>query len=174
MNKGDLIEYVAKDVKLTKVQAARAIDSLVDHITKVLKKGETERASEEYDKVLSVAPGHSGALFGSALVALKTGRGADAIRLLERSRTAEPGNVAARRNLAILYDEAGRNEEAIAEYRAVLGLNPAASDVRFHLAEVYARTGRREEARRELTAYLASGGGEFRDAAQEALGRLGK
>ncbi|HEU5182134.1 MAG TPA: HU family DNA-binding protein [Candidatus Polarisedimenticolia bacterium] len=40
MNKGDLIEYVAKDVKLTKVQAARAIDSLVEHITKVLKKGE--------------------------------------------------------------------------------------------------------------------------------------
>jgi len=40
MNKGDLIEYVAKDVKITKVQATKAIDSLVDHITKTLKKGE--------------------------------------------------------------------------------------------------------------------------------------
>jgi len=40
MNKGDLIEYVAKDVKITKVQAAKAIDSMVDHITKSLKKGD--------------------------------------------------------------------------------------------------------------------------------------
>ena len=40
MNKGDLIEYVAKDVKITKVQAAKAIDSMVEHITKSLKKGE--------------------------------------------------------------------------------------------------------------------------------------
>jgi len=40
MNKGDLIQYVAKDVKITKVQAAKAIDSVVDHITRTLKKGE--------------------------------------------------------------------------------------------------------------------------------------
>lgn len=140
----------------------------------LFKKGEVARASEEYDRVLSAAPNHSGALFGSALVALKTGRGAAAIPLLERSRAADPANLAARRNLAILYDETGRNEEAIAEYRAVLGLSPAASDIRFHLAEVYARTGRREEARRELNAYLASGGGEYREAAMAALGRLGK
>jgi DNA-binding protein HU-beta len=40
MNKGDLIHYVAKDVKITKVQAAKAIDSVVDNITRTLKKGE--------------------------------------------------------------------------------------------------------------------------------------
>jgi len=40
MNKGDLIHHVAKDSKITKAQAARAIDSLVDNITRMLKKGE--------------------------------------------------------------------------------------------------------------------------------------
>ena len=40
MNKGDLIHHVAKDSKITKVQAARTIDSLVDNITRMLKKGE--------------------------------------------------------------------------------------------------------------------------------------
>jgi len=40
MNKGDLIHSVAKDVKVTKVQAAKAIDSVVDNITRTLKKGE--------------------------------------------------------------------------------------------------------------------------------------
>jgi DNA-binding protein HU-beta len=40
MNKGDLIHFVARDVKITKVQAAKAIDSLVEHITRTLKRGE--------------------------------------------------------------------------------------------------------------------------------------
>jgi len=40
MNKGDLINYVAKDSKITKVQAARAIDSVVDNVSRALKKGE--------------------------------------------------------------------------------------------------------------------------------------
>jgi len=40
MNKGDLISLVAKDSKITKVQAAKTIDSLVDNITRMLKKGE--------------------------------------------------------------------------------------------------------------------------------------
>ena len=40
MNKGDLINLVAKDSKITKVQAAKSIDSLVDNITRMLKKGE--------------------------------------------------------------------------------------------------------------------------------------
>lgn len=40
MNKGDLINHVAKDVRITKVQAAKAIDSVVENITRTLKKGE--------------------------------------------------------------------------------------------------------------------------------------
>ena len=40
MNKGDLINHVAKDVRITNVQAAKAIDSVVENITRTLKKGE--------------------------------------------------------------------------------------------------------------------------------------
>src|SRR2546425_6725376 len=43
MNKAELTARVARDTKMTKVQAARVIDSLLEHITKSLKKG--ERAS---------------------------------------------------------------------------------------------------------------------------------
>ena len=140
----------------------------------LFRQGEIPRASEEYDRVLKMQPGHSGALFGSALVALKSGRTAEAFRFLERSRSADPSNLPARRNLAILYDEAGRNDEAISEYRAVLSLDPSSTDIHFRLGEVYARSGRKAEARRELDAYLAAGDGEFREAAREMLGRLGK
>ena len=40
MNKGDLINQVAKDTKITKVQATKAIDSIVYHVTRALKKGD--------------------------------------------------------------------------------------------------------------------------------------
>jgi DNA-binding protein HU-beta len=43
MNKAELTSRVARDIKITKVQAARIIDSFLDHILKGLKRG--ERAS---------------------------------------------------------------------------------------------------------------------------------
>jgi len=43
MNKAQLINRVARDTRITKVQASRVIDSLLEHITRALKKG--ERAS---------------------------------------------------------------------------------------------------------------------------------
>jgi DNA-binding protein HU-beta len=43
MNKAELTARVARDTRMTKVQAARVIDSLLEHVTRSLKKG--ERAS---------------------------------------------------------------------------------------------------------------------------------
>ena len=40
MNKADLIEKIAKDAKISKTAASRTLDSLVDGITKALRKGE--------------------------------------------------------------------------------------------------------------------------------------
>jgi DNA-binding protein HU-beta len=43
MNKAQLISRVARDRRISKVQAARTIDTFLDHITRALKKG--DRAS---------------------------------------------------------------------------------------------------------------------------------
>lgn len=40
MNKADLIEQIAKDSKTSKVAAGRMIESLVNHVSKSLKRGE--------------------------------------------------------------------------------------------------------------------------------------
>ncbi len=40
MNKHELIEKIAKDTGVTKVNAAKAVESLIDGITRSLKKGE--------------------------------------------------------------------------------------------------------------------------------------
>ena len=40
MNKQDVVAKLAKDTKITKTTAAAAIDSLIDSITKSLKKGD--------------------------------------------------------------------------------------------------------------------------------------
>lgn len=39
MNKGELVDAVAKDAKITKAEAQAAVDSVVTNITKALKKG---------------------------------------------------------------------------------------------------------------------------------------
>jgi arylsulfatase A-like enzyme/Flp pilus assembly protein TadD len=135
-------------------------------------KGEISQASEEYARVLKTKPHDPAALFGSALVALKTGRTAEAIRLLEQVRDGDPSNVPARRNLAILYDEGGQDLAAIAEYRSVLSLDPSALEIRFHLGRLYARTGMKREAEDQFRAYLAGGGGAFSEEARRELSRL--
>ena len=43
MNKAGLVSRVARDTRITKVQTARVVDSMLEHITRALKKG--ERAS---------------------------------------------------------------------------------------------------------------------------------
>ena len=40
MNKADLIERIAKDTKVSKVAATKMIDSLLENVTKGLRKGE--------------------------------------------------------------------------------------------------------------------------------------
>ena len=40
MNKGELIDKIAKDAELTKVEAAKALDSMMDGVSKTLKKGD--------------------------------------------------------------------------------------------------------------------------------------
>ena len=136
------------------------------------RKGEISQAAEEYARVLSVHPEDPGALFGSALVALKSNRNEEALRLLEQAKAADPSNVDVRRNLGILYDEKRSDEAAIAEYRAVLALDPRARDIHYHLARICARAGRAAEARVHYEAYLAEGSGEFADAARKELSRL--
>ena len=39
MNKAELVEAMAKDAKISKAAAAKALDSFVDNVTKSLKKG---------------------------------------------------------------------------------------------------------------------------------------
>ena len=41
MNKGELIDAIAKDAKLTKVDAGNALNAVVANVTKSLKKGES-------------------------------------------------------------------------------------------------------------------------------------
>lgn len=40
MNKGELVDAVAKDAKISKAEAQSAVDSVVNNVTKALKKGQ--------------------------------------------------------------------------------------------------------------------------------------
>jgi len=40
MNKSQLIDAIAKDAELTKTDSSRAVESMIDHVSRTLKKGE--------------------------------------------------------------------------------------------------------------------------------------
>ena len=75
MNKAELVARVAKDSRLTKADATRAIDAVIDNVTRSLKKGE---------KVTLVG-------FGTFLVSRRRARGG------RNPRTGAPIKIAARR-----------------------------------------------------------------------------
>jgi len=75
MNKAELVARVAKDSHLTKADATRAIDAVIDNVTRSLKKGE---------KVTLVG-------FGTFLVSRRRARGG------RNPRTGAPIKIAARR-----------------------------------------------------------------------------
>ena len=47
MTKAELVAKVAKDSKTTKAAAGRALDGVIDGITKALKKGDIDRVTVE-------------------------------------------------------------------------------------------------------------------------------
>ena len=134
--------------------------------------GKVEDAAADYRRVLEARPDDVGALFGLALVDLRQGKTAAAMRRLEQAKRIDPRHPDVARNLAILYDEAGRTGDAITSYESALALAPDALELRFFLGRALAKAGRKSEARSQFQAYLDGGGTEYRDAARSALAGL--
>ena len=65
MNKGDLIEAIAKGSDLTKADAGRALDATLDAIGKTLKKGDKVTVVRARKSALRFCGGHTITRWGS-------------------------------------------------------------------------------------------------------------
>ena len=77
------------------------------------KKGELEKASEHYQKALSIQPEFSNALNQLALIYMKKGEDEKAISLLRKMIELNPEIVSAYYNLACIYAKQNRVEQSI-------------------------------------------------------------
>jgi len=96
--------------------------------------GQLGLAAEHYEKVLSLEPGHVGALNALAVIHAQQGRSDQAIALFARARQLAPGAAHIYNNAGYTLMRAGRLEEAEPALKRALELDPHSVPTRQNLA----------------------------------------
>ncbi|MDD5559132.1 tetratricopeptide repeat protein [Candidatus Methylomirabilis sp.] len=114
-----------------------------------------QELSEAFRSPLLSGLERAAALHNQGLVYAKTGRPAEAERVLAESLNINPKNVSARMELAALYLENGMLPEGATQLEETLRYKGPDADLHALLGEVYYRLGRKDRAAAELTRALS-------------------
>ena len=82
-----------------------------------------DRATEQFERALSLDPNNAEAINGQGVIATKQRKYADALGLYEKAVRIRPDNAGYQANLAITYHLQGKKDEAIQAYRKAADLN---------------------------------------------------
>jgi len=111
--------------------------------------GEWGKAMGEYEKVLSIQPGHLEALIGSAEAALHLeGRGAE-LMFLKQALEVKPDRADLHLRVGEIYQERAQLQEAVAEFSKAVRIDPDSARAHRRLAEVYESMGMSRDAEEE-------------------------
>jgi Flp pilus assembly protein TadD len=102
----------------------------------LLAAGDLAAAHEEYQRILTAQPNHSGAQTNDGLTLLRLGRVSEALPLLRSVTEREPQNAAAFMNLASAAAAAGRVDEATAAVCHILAEDPRHRSAQEFLADL--------------------------------------
>jgi tetratricopeptide (TPR) repeat protein len=94
-----------------------------------------------YRHVLTLRPKHFDALHMLGVLAIQTGRLAEAVSSIEKALHESPQVAAAHRNYALALKESGRSDEAIGAYSRAIALEPTFAPSFVHLAELLVDVG---------------------------------
>jgi len=108
--------------------------------------GHLEEARAGYEAVLAREPRNFDALHLLGVLALQTGRPADAAEHISRALQIDPASAAAHNSLGEAYRRVGRLDLAVVCYQAALARMPDYAEAHFNLGGVLRRLGRVEEA----------------------------
>ncbi len=100
--------------------------------------------------MLQKEPKQAEALCLLAQAAHRSGKGAWALEILDRSIAADPSSSEARFYRAVLLQDKGRIEEAARGYEEAIRLDPRLAQAHHNLASIHHRRGRLDEAKRSL------------------------
>jgi choline-sulfatase len=120
----------------------------------LLRRDRPPEAALHFQAALDAGVPSADPFLGLATCQARSGRLADALRTLERSRQVEADNPVVLVNLGLLHAQAGRAGAAIDALRSALALDPDLHEARFDLARLLAREGRRADALAEAQTLL--------------------
>jgi tetratricopeptide (TPR) repeat protein len=123
-----------------------AIRALLERATQQLRTQQLDPATATLHQVLQRAPDQPAALQLLGVAAFQSGRGNEAVRLLERAVAVAPDYLEAHYNLANVFLFQDRLREAEAGFRRVLALNARHFDAQLNLSGTLSRMGRPAEA----------------------------
>jgi len=134
---------MADDVAANLDAAARA---LLEQAMQQLRARQWGPATATLQRLLDRVPEQPAALQLLGVAAFESGRGDEAVRLMQRALAAAPAYVEAHYNLANMFLIQGRLAEAAAGFRRVLELEPQHPGARLNLSGTLGRMGRLAEA----------------------------
>jgi len=123
-----------------------ATRALLERATQQLRTQQLDPATATLQQVLQRAPDQPAALQLLGVAAFQSGRGNEAVRLLERAVAVAPDYLEAHYNLANVFLFQDRLREAEAGFRRVLALNARHFDAQLNLSGTLSRMGRPAEA----------------------------
>lgn len=124
----------------------RPVPEMLAAALKQHRAGAFAEADALYRHILTVDPGHAGALHFKGVLASQTGRMDESIGLIRRSVAINPNVAEAHYNLGVVLMTVGRLDEAMAAFRHTIAVKPAYADAHFNLGTVLMGQGRADEA----------------------------
>jgi predicted O-linked N-acetylglucosamine transferase (SPINDLY family) len=142
----------------------------------LLEAGDLTRAESTYRQVLGISPQHADALLGLADIALRSGRGALALELIERAIATDPQEADFHGALGAALAAQGRWLEALTPFQAAVSLRPGDHQSLLSLAEALWKTGSFDDGARAFlqASDLAPGDLQLQRHIADALRQMGR
>jgi Flp pilus assembly protein TadD len=118
------------------------------------KKGEAERAEEEFRRAAELDPDFGEPHGALAVMLANAGKRDEAIVEAELAVELAPDNVEYLYNLAVLYKDSGQSADAEEAFLELEEIDPENPEIQFHLATTLLALGRMDEALARLERYL--------------------
>lgn len=118
---------------------AKTLQAVLGAANQFFAAGNYEPAERNYRHVLSVAPNNVNALYNLAIIAHRTNRIGEGVRLLQRVIAADKGFAGAYNSLGILYEASNDFAAAEASYLKCLGIQPGNPEAHYNLGCIYFR-----------------------------------
>lgn len=123
---------------------------------KLLEKGSTEKAKEEFSKAIQLDPDHGDSYISLGMAYLKEKNPREAIQFFEKGINRNPQSKQGHIGMALALEAIGENSKAIEKLEGLLKDKTDIPEIHYHLGRLYEKVGQKERALLEYKKALQS------------------